>query len=294
MIERAPAVFDPTENIWDEWSTPKAIRRRLTSLRYRLPDTGLFGLTPLRTHIHICGYPRSGTTLLLLMMEYALPRARHFGREISAWRAATFERRNHAVVLSKCPLDIFRLHRVRNFYRGRKARFRPIILVRDPRDALTSHHFSTGHEKYFQDIDQWKEVTAYVQRYRSDAEVLLIRYEDFVSDTPGIQAKIDTFTGEPSERPFTDAHKQERHDFDGGALNGVRPVDRQGIARWRRPQHRQRIEQVLAQVPDFPQILIDLGYESDTKWVQQWQEESAIAPPDSRDAPAEAVGSAPL
>src|SRR5579863_2565680 len=113
MIERAPAVFDPAESIWDEWSTFKRLRRRLTSLPYRAVDSGLFGLKPLRTHIHICGYPRSGTTLLLLMMEYALPQARHFGREISAWRAATFEWRNHEVVLSKCPLDIFRLHRVR-------------------------------------------------------------------------------------------------------------------------------------------------------------------------------------
>jgi hypothetical protein len=293
MIERAPAVFDPTESIWDEWGPLKRVRRQLSSVVYRLPDTGFFGLTPLRTHIHICGYPRSGTTLLLLMMEYALPRARHFGREISAWRAATFERRNHEVVISKCPLDIFRIHRVRNFYKGRRAKFRPIILIRDPRDALTSHHFSTGKERYFQDLDQWKEVTQYVQRYRNDPEVLLLRYEDLVSDPDAIQAKIDAFTGEASERRYADAHKEERKDFDGGPLNGVRPVDRRGIARWRRPQHRQRVEHVLREVPDFPQILIDLGYEHDASWVEQWREESASAPGDAREAAAEAVASMP-
>src|SRR3954469_23077934 len=97
---------DPHETIWSQWGRLKRTRRYLRGFLYRLPDTGLLGLTPLRTHILICGYQRAGTTLLQAMAEHALPNARRFGHEISGWRAATFAPRNHAVLISKVPNDL--------------------------------------------------------------------------------------------------------------------------------------------------------------------------------------------
>jgi hypothetical protein len=225
MDFRRPTVFNPNETIWDEWKGFKGLRRRLRAVIYRLPDTGWFGLTPLRTHILICGYPRSGTTLLLMMMEYALPKARFFGREVAAWRAATFQWRNHAVVISKVPTDIFRLHRIRNFYKTRRAKLKTIIMIRDPRDVLSSHHPDTGREAYFMDFEQWKDVHTDVMRYRNDTDVMLLKYEDLVGDPGAVQARVDAFTGEKSERPYADAHKAKRSDFDTDPLNGVRAMD---------------------------------------------------------------------
>jgi hypothetical protein len=58
----------------------------------------------------------------------------------------------------------------------------------------------------------------------------------------------------------------------------VRPVDRSGIGRWAKREHRQRIEEILREVPELPQALIDLGYEADTSWIERWRSSEAQAP----------------
>jgi hypothetical protein len=260
--------LNPEESARPPFRALKRLHWKLRRAIFCLPDTGLFGLTPLRTHILISGYPRAGTTLLQMMMEYALPEARRYGRERSGWRVAAYKWRNDAVIISKLPSDICILAELQAFYRRRSARLRPIVLLRDPRDVLTSRHATTGDDAYFIDIGEWRQYHDAVARHLTDRDVLIIRYEDLVSDIAGVQARIDSFTGEPSRRPFADFHKEGRQDFDTLNLNGVRPVEAGNVARWQRPAHRARIEQILREVPDFPQILIDTGYEQDAEWIE--------------------------
>jgi hypothetical protein len=263
---------DMNETIWSDFRPLKRLRRQIRSLFYCFPDKGWFGLTPLRTHIHICGYPRAGSTLLLRMMEYALPKARRFGREESGWRAAVHEWRNHALMISKVPWDILKLHRLLKFYEKRKATLRVIVLIRDPRDVITSHHAS--HERrYFLDIPTWMDIHAHVCLYQDNPHILFVRYENLVTDVEGTQSKIDAFTAEPSERPFRDFLKEKRPDFDERPLSGLRPVDTNIVGRWRKPKHRDRIEEILDQVSKFSQVLIDMGYEKDTSWIEEWRKE---------------------
>jgi hypothetical protein len=257
------------ETIFSDWPWHKRWRRRLICPFYRLSDTGLFGLTPLRTHILICGYQRAGTTLLLAMMEYALPEARRFGQETGGWRAATYAWRNHAVMISKVPNDIFKLHRLRKFYRGRKAKLKIILVIRDPRDVLTSKHSVERPGDYFQDIAEWRSYHAHYRLYRDEADVLVVRYEELVADVAGMAARMEAFTGEKFQRPLEEFHKERRTDFDTVPLNGVRPVEQGGVGRWDRPVHQARLRQILREVPDFPEILIELGYEKDATWVQR-------------------------
>src|ERR1700759_582777 len=101
-VKRQVARFDR----WEPWGR---IRRGVRAPFYRFPDTGLFGLTPLKMHVLICGFPNAGTTLLQLMLENGLPKARRFGRERAGWRAATYSRRNHELMISKQPQDLIRL-----------------------------------------------------------------------------------------------------------------------------------------------------------------------------------------
>ena len=98
------------------WPLAKRAWRKAISFVCCFPDTGLFGLTPLRKHIVICGYPRTGSTMLQLMLEHAYPQARCFMREVPGHRAAMLRLRNHALLVSKQPGDIFRLHQLQNHY----------------------------------------------------------------------------------------------------------------------------------------------------------------------------------
>jgi hypothetical protein len=254
----------------DKWPFGRRLRRRLLMPLRRLPDTGLFGLTPLRTHILICGFPRSGTTLLQLMLENGIPGARRFGREVGGWRAATYSWRNHSVVISKVPHDVHRLDPLQNFYARRRARLRVLLLIRDPRDVLTSRRKMGGPEGYCVSCQRWRRYYNSVLQHQNGPDVQCVQYENLVRDVQSEQARIESFIGEPIEVPFIRFHTIPRPDFDKATLNGLRPVESSLLARWTDPRHRDRIKEVLRELPELPEALIRLGYEPDTRWMSSW------------------------
>ena len=234
---------------------------------FRLPDTGLPGLTPLKKHILICGFPRSGTTVLQLMLENALPQARRFGREIGGWRAATFTWRNHRLLISKVPHDVFRLDALRHFYVGRGATLQIILMIRDPRDVLTSQRKDWDSDRYVVSAHRWQRYYQAVRRQRHADDVLEVRYEDLVSAPLRQQERIESFLGLPMALPFSRFHEVDRPDFDTSTLNGLRPIEQTPVARWAHASHRPRIEQVMRDLPGLPEALVELGYAKDvTLW----------------------------
>lgn len=252
---------------------------------YRIPDAGVLGLTPLRTHILICGFPRSGTTLLQLMLENALPQARRFGREVAGWRAATYAWRNHPVVISKVPHDLFRLGPLRNFYVRRRAALKIILMQRDPRDVLTSQRKTGGPVGYCVSCERWR---AYFKAFLSERDTedcLVVRYEDLVGDPDRQQERIEKFTGEAMCLPFSGFHTTRRPDFRTDTLNGLRPVETSLVARWRRDEHRRRVEHVVQNLPELPRALVELGYEPEPKRSADHQCSNDCVIPDSLAVP---------
>ena len=282
-----PVPRSDTPTIYDQWTGGKRLRRQLVARLYRLPDTGLLGLTPLRTHVLICGFPASGTTLLQLMVENGLPAARRFGTEVGGWRAATYAWRNHAVVISKVPHDVFRLAPLRAFYATRRAELKVLLTSRDPRDLLTARRPKTGiggagcgrhgggtdapTDEYCLTPNQWRQYwVAYCQN-RHHPDVKIVRYEDLVTDIAAEQARVERFVGHPMAVPFADCMKVDRPDFDAATLRGRRPVDTSRVARWRDPAHAGRLSAVLAVLPELPAAVVDLGYEPDASWADGYR-----------------------
>jgi len=101
--------------------------------------------------------------------------------------------------------------------------------------------------------------------------VLIVRYEDLVADVDCEQRRIEEFTGQTVSVPFARFNEVERPDFDTSTLNGLRPIEQSLIARWACADHRDRIEQVLGELPELPQALIDFGYAPDTRWIEEWR-----------------------
>ena len=270
----------PARTLFDGWPVAKRLRRRLVSPLYRLPDTGLFGLTPLQTHILICGFPASGTTLLQLLLENGLPQARRFGREVGGWRAATYAWRNHPLVISKVPHDLFRLEPLRAFYAKRRADLRVLLMLRDPRDLLTARRPQTGRgtggcgrhrgdgqtDGYCITPEQWRRYWVAFSRHRHQPDAWVVRYEDLVTDLATEQRRIEAFVGQRMAVAFADGLTVDRPDFDATALGRRRPVEVGRIGRWRDPAHAARLTAVLHQLPELPGAVVDLGYEADTAW----------------------------
>ena len=96
-------------------------------------DKGWFGLRPLRSHVVVCGFPRSGSTLLQLQIETCISDVRVFGKEYWAPAACQYVFRNHPYMITKAPWDVFFVDELRAYYASRQANVRFIVTVRDPR-----------------------------------------------------------------------------------------------------------------------------------------------------------------
>jgi hypothetical protein len=246
------------------------LRRRVRAAYERAAEMGLFGLAGFKTHVVICGYPRSGTTLLQLMVETSTPNARTFGRERTAIAVARCTwPTNRPLLISKKPDDIFRVDEIRQHYRGRKTGVKFVVSVRDPRAVLTS--VFVDKPGYCVPSVKWRAVYEHIEYIRRSPDVMVIEYRDVVETPTAIQEQLAGFMGCEIAAPFDRFHASVPANFDTRALNGVRPLDRNSYDKWRRPKHRERIQQILAEIPEMPQRLIELGYERDTTWTEAYR-----------------------
>jgi hypothetical protein len=250
----------------DRWPAWQRVRRGFQSPIYRIADTGLLGLTPLSQHILICGFPAAGTTLLQLMLETGLPNARRFGKERSGWKAATYSFRNHEILISKQPRDIFRLSPLREFYRSHPAELRVLLMQRDPRDLLTAERERGGVTEYCAQSRDWKGYYTYFLKERGSSDTLIVKYEELVRDCKTQQTCIEQFLGRSMHHSFERCTTVVRENFDTTTLRGVRPVETSRVARWRDPAHHQRMKQMLKELPELPEAVCQLGYESNDAW----------------------------
>jgi hypothetical protein len=102
-------------------------------------------------------------------------------------------------------------------------------------------------------------------------DTTVVRYEQLVQDPIGVQHALTQFIGWTVDYPFDRFHERARvPGWSAEVMNGLRPLDQDNIERWRHPKHRDRIRQILDEVSDFPQVLIEMGYEPDTRWTREY------------------------
>jgi hypothetical protein len=219
--------------------------------------------------VTICGFPRSGTTLLLLMMEAAYPDAWTFHHERPALGAIHNEwPGRHRLLITKRPDDIFWLDEIRAAYRGRRTRPRFVLSVRDPRAVLTSVHVRRSGYKV--PAAKWRAVYEHLTYNRQFDDVLVVEYRDLVERPAVVQQCLAEFVGHAPSLSFDRFHEAVPAGFDLTALNGLRPLDPSTLDRWRADEHRDRIREILRELPELPQLLIELGYEADDSWVRAY------------------------
>lgn len=246
------------------------LRRRVRHAYVRATERGFFGLVPLRTHVVICGFPRSGTTLLQVMLETSAADAMSFGRERSGLSVARYTwPGRHPFLISKKPDDIFWVDAIREHYRDLRTEVRFVLSVRDPRAVLTS--IFVDKPGYCVPSDKWRAVYDHIQYQQQFPDVTISEYRDLVDDPTAVQRRLADFTGCEIRTRFDEFHAAVPGHFDTRALNGVRPVDRRSLDKWKSPEHAARIRQILLELPELPQRLIDMGYETDTAWTDAYR-----------------------
>jgi hypothetical protein len=232
-------------------------------------DSGWLGLQALQQHVVVCGFPRSGSTMLQAMIEACVVGARTFRDERPALDAARRALRNHRLMVTKDPWDVFYVDEIRDFYSSRRATVQFVLTNRDPRAVLTS--FFEDSTEYYVPPDWWRAHRDHFQYARSFADVLCIEYADLVSSPASVERQLTERIGWKLRERFANFHQALPKDFNTVGLNGLRPPDPSTAAKWRHPRHRERLRQVLGEIPDLPDYLIEAGYETDARWVDDYR-----------------------
>jgi len=225
----------------------------------RSKDRGWLPGTPLRRHIVICGFPRSGTTLLQLLLESCTRNLGTFGRERRALEAAAVARRSHAVILTKRPKDIFLIPEIADWHRANGTQALFILMHRDPRAVLTSRHFSSPQHYYLKCSD-WEHFHQHWKWSLHRSDVLSVSYEALTSSPAAVQQLINSFASLDADCCFSDFLSRVPPNFDLRALNGLRQTETTRINSWKLQEHEQRLTQISSELPNLPEILDEMGY----------------------------------
>lgn len=224
------------------------------------------------THLVISGCSMSGSTMLYNMIRSsATGRVYMPDRELSA--LASYNRRDQRILTMR-PLDIFRLAEIDTDL-GPHREILHLVLIRDPRDLVSSKHSSVPNQ-FFQGYDyqvfvrpNFKSLTgpgiaavaSAIELAKTDGRrVLVIRYEDLVRDPEYVRRVIAFATGFPLTRPFGSFHDGNIPEDLSVQLNGVEPVDVPDRPAWTKGERYQRACRQLELFPEMEELAVRWGY----------------------------------
>ena len=226
----------------------------------------------------MCGFPRSGSTLLQLVAEACYPHARAFHEEKSAINAAKELVRSHALMITKRPSDLFHVDDIRAFYAPLRTRLRFVLTMRDPRATLTSRYsgealtnVTRGPDGFVMSVANWKEWFAHFRYVAESEDSMVVEYSDLVTDPLAVQQRYAEFIEWMPEISFDKFTESVPDGFQTKALNGLRSFDPSNLGRWKQEKYADRIKQILDEMPELPELLIELGYETSLEWASAYK-----------------------
>lgn len=209
--------------------------------------------------LHVVGCPRSGTTLVAELVATCFGDVGHDEHELSIFRRAP---RTSPVYVSKKPMDVKRI--------GPLLRADPNLFVigvhRDPRAVITSEIADEGF--YRISYDRWERCLLAARALHGHPRYLEVEYERLVRDPDAVQADIQArFPFLVRRHAFSEfAHHAQPTTAAEIAMGGVRALDANRNARWRR--HLPRVKAELLRHPRMIDVLVELGYERDASWTR--------------------------
>lgn len=107
--------------------------------------------------------------------------------------------------------------------------------------------------------------------------IFYLKYEDLVAHPEEVQTLLAEGFDLRFEGQFRDFTQQNVTAELDKALNGLRPLEAGRVAKWRAPEHRDRIVDQFTRFPVMHDILISLGYEKDQRWFESLRDGAPLA-----------------
>jgi hypothetical protein len=144
-----------------------------------------------------------------------------------------------------------------------------VTMIRDPRDVATSHHDAYDDIEYFWRDLSWIRTAREILNWRSHERVCVVEYENLVVNTMDHLRNIATMLNEEivigHEEFYKDVSLNAQKDKDfvrpWESLNGIRPIDRNSVGRWKDPKYFDYLRKEMT--PEIRELAIQLGYTED-------------------------------
>jgi hypothetical protein len=178
-------------------------------------------------------------------------------------------------MITKRPDDVFDVDEIRHFYRRLKTRLRLVLTTRDPRAVLTSK-YEFRPDAYVMTPEFWRASFMHFSHVLQGDDALVIEYADLITRPLWVQQEMSAFIGWEPRLPFDRFLESVPAGFETKPLNGLRSFDSSSLEKWRRPEFRDRIRQLLREMPELPERLVQLGYERDQAWTLNYRPDVAV------------------
>lgn len=216
---------------------------------------------PRPRRLHITGAPRSGTTLLHVMILTSFDVDGPVEAEQRLRRPVPRDRR---LVCTKCPGEVEAAAAIVKL----DPRLDVIYLARDPREVITSQH-AAYPGRYFTNLRVWRRAARAAARAKGHPRFHVVDYHRLVNHPDRVQAEL--MTAMPWLKPvclFSKYHLAVRNPNAEWlpAMRQIRPVCPSSLGAWRR--HLPRLQGQLRLHGDIGAELIAHGYEPDRDWMR--------------------------
>ena len=232
------------------------------------------------------GAPRSGTSMLNLLMSYFKDlRVFMNGTPETLWEnydLFTTQQRPDGLVWNDF------MPKKRHLTEFADEGIKVIYIYRDGRDAIISKRKNFGITGVFGDKNYWYGPELFhVEKWFRSIEVMsdvinfgydnihVVKYEDLVENHVKEIKKIENFLDLKIDKNYVNFykdHKNEKNMSTEGAIGaeyaGLRPIE-PNSGNWKKEKHKDRLLDVLSNYDDLEELLIDVGYESDKSWINE-------------------------
>ena len=236
------------------------------------------------------GAPRSGTSMLNLLMTYFEDLNVYMdgtpGDLWETYNCFTTQQRPDGFIWN----EFIKKHSITDFANeGVKV----VYIYRDGRDALISKRRTFTHNGTSviaeRDQEYWygPEVSHCKKWLNSMDPVLdiienphknifLIKYEELVSDHEKVMKNLESFLGlklndySKFYKDFQGTYNLSTEGAVGSEHKGLRPLT-PNSGNWKAHKHSKRMMEILKEFPEISEKLINLGYEKDNKWIEDYQ-----------------------
>ncbi|MBS0016782.1 MAG: methyltransferase domain-containing protein [Arthrospira sp. SH-MAG29] len=255
----------------------------LQSMAYQLLEIVSLKQSPIR-RVYIRGCPRSGNTLMLLLCGPGFKNSHVLAAQGIPIPSTS---NPNQITFGTFPSPegfTYKQVQADHFLDFEDAAI--IFMIRDPRDVLVSEHGAKPGEPWIKDPKRWIDNALILKKVKEHERVLLIKYEDLVTEPDAIQEKMAVQFGFEINRPFSDCwqHFQPISPDYLKSIKEIKPLEIDKIGVWNKdPKKKDYVTQKLAQRPEIYDLMKEFGYLSQNnhnlKPITELNQRPEIKPP---------------